>query len=156
MVDDPQPPGLPSYAELAAQSGLRPDAADPEVEALVDGFILQSTALLPLGSTLLLAAWCFLAPYVVRSSLMAETQTGLERLLLLGGRLRWPLIGLGVVVNGLVLYALRTEACRAAARRGGIGLMSLAKLALFLPLLGAVMIVLASIFVPLLNALTTG
>ena len=156
MADDPRPPGLPSYEQLVGQSSLTGETLDPEVEAMVDGFVSQSTALLPLGSVLFLAAWCLLAPYVVAQSTLGGPQTGLERLLLLGGRLRWPLLALGLVLNGLVLYGLRTDACRAVARRGGIGFVSLAKLALFLPLVGAVVVVLGSIFVPLLNALTSG
>ncbi|MBI2301513.1 MAG: hypothetical protein HYU66_21620 [Armatimonadetes bacterium] len=120
----------------------------------MEALLSQLALLLPLGMVLFLGAWCFLAPYLLRSA-GQDAVSGAERLLAFGGRWRWFVVPGGLLVMLLALAGLRQPGCRAALRRGGFATQSLVKLAAFLPLMGALVTVLMSVLVPLLRALST-
>lgn len=144
----------PTFSGLMPQ-GLGADAA-ARAEAQYRAFVAEATLILPIGLTLLVGVLGFLGPYLL--SRIGPTEAvgwaGVEAFLLGSGRARWLVVGVAVVLLLAGLVGVRTAPARQAFERGGLVAPLAGKLILFIPLIAAVAVLLLSVVLPVLKALS--
>lgn len=140
-------PGAPGVPSGSFGETLRADQA-----AQAEAAVAQASVFLPLATLFFLAAWCGLAPFVLDKVGLTSATTTVERFLAFGAR-RLIVIpsSLGVVV--VLVGLIRSSRFRAMLARR-LALAILVKLVQFVPVVGAIAVVLMSVFVPLMRALS--
>lgn len=154
-MDPVRPPDPPPPVSSLLPHGFGAEAA-ARAEAQYRAFVAEATLLLPLGLALLVGVLAFLGPYLVGRLApgAASTPVGIEAFLLWSGRARWLVVGLAVVLLLLALVGIRTATARRVFERGGLAALLAGKLVLFVPLVLAVAVLLLSVVLPVIKALS--